>query len=512
MKINFRQTRIFSILIFLLAIMAAYGNASARIESLRMEAQTYYHPYLMHFGLTDTFHIVYFMGLESVLAIAFAVTGLIVAWHRPATPMTFLTSVSLMLYGVTIPPPMHSLVVNLPPLPLPLRVIRGIGLGLFVIFFYLFPNGKFAPRWSKSLALVVAAWSLAWPFYAPLNPYNWSGLLPFIFLTTLLGTGAAAQLYRYFRVSNPQQKQQTKWVVFGLTASVLGDLITHAPWELFHLQPGPDWYMLVFHHPLFIISQLLVPLSIAFSIMQYGLWEIDFILNRTLIYGLITAILSTILAIAQRTLEKVFVGFVGPGAAVFAGGGAVLITLTLLNPIYNRTQKIIGHYFNTKTVDYSEDFIEFLPDVRNVISFSKLVKALVERTVDLTQSEYGVVLLKDSSQEFRLVTAHNLDPESLKSWHLDEDYLQHLQRSEIVQHSLDPIFSILIPLSLPRKTKPELLGVLALGQRTNGRGYSLEEKSALKKLGQEAGLAIYITQLNKHTSNQTNSVSSDTIT
>ncbi len=40
----------------------------------------------MHFGLTETFHVVYFVGLESVLAIAFAVTGLIVAWHRPATP------------------------------------------------------------------------------------------------------------------------------------------------------------------------------------------------------------------------------------------------------------------------------------------------------------------------------------------------------------------------------------------------------------------------------------------
>ncbi|MEY2856530.1 MAG: hypothetical protein RLZZ74_839, partial [Cyanobacteriota bacterium] len=78
-----------------------------------------------------------------------------------------------------------------------------------------------------------------------------------------------------------------------------------------------------------------------------------------------------------------------------------------------------------------------------------------------------------------------------------EDYLEHLQRSEVVEHLLDPIFSILIPLSLPRKTKPELLGVLALGQRTNGRGYSLEEKFALKKLGQEAGLAIYIAQLNK---------------
>lgn len=291
-------------------------------------------------------------------------------------------------------------------------------------------------------------------------------------------------------------------MVFGLTASVLGDLITHAPWELFHLQPGSDWYMLVLHHPLYILSQLLVPLSIAFSIMHYGLWEIDFILNRTLIYGLLTAIVSTILAIVQRILEKVLVEFMGSGAAILAGGGAVLITITLLNPIYKKSEKIIGHYFQTKVVDYSDDFIEFLPDVRNVISFSELVKALVERTVDLTQTEYGAVLLKDCSQGLHLVTTHNLERETLKSWRLDEDYLQYLQRSEVVQHSLDPIFSILIPLSLPRKTKPELLGILALGQRTNGRGYSLEEKSALKKLGQEAGLAIYIAQLNKHNKTQ----------
>jgi hypothetical protein len=143
-------------------------------------------------------------------------------------------------------------------------------------------------------------------------------------------------------------------------------------------------------------------------------------------------------------------------------------------------------------------FIEFLPDVRSVIGFSELVKALVERTVDLTQTAYGVVLLGDRSTGLRLVASHNLNSELLKSWHLDENSLKHLQHSEVIERSLDSVFSILIPLSLPRQIKPELLGILALGTRTSGRGYSWEEKSALKKLGQEAGLAIYIAQLNKN--------------
>ncbi len=58
LKSNFQQTRKISILVFLIAIVAAYGNTFARIEALRIEAETYYHAYLVHFGLTETFHIV----------------------------------------------------------------------------------------------------------------------------------------------------------------------------------------------------------------------------------------------------------------------------------------------------------------------------------------------------------------------------------------------------------------------------------------------------------------------
>ena len=169
-----------------------------------------------------------------------------------------------------------------------------------------------------------------------------------------------------------------------------------------------------------------------------------------------------------------------------------------MKPIHGKVENIIRRYFHTQAIDYKEDFVELLPDVRSVISSSELIQALVERTANLTKTACGVVLLGDRSTGLRLVASHNLDQKLFKSWRLDENSLKHLQRSEVVERSLDPMFSILIPLSLPRKIKPELLGILALGNRTNGRGYSFEEKSALKKLEKEAGLAIYIAQLNKN--------------
>ncbi|MDJ0534396.1 MAG: hypothetical protein QNJ70_18265 [Xenococcaceae cyanobacterium MO_207.B15] len=53
-------------------------------------------------------------------------------------------------------------------------------------------------------------------------------------------------------------------------------------------------------------------------------------------------------------------------------------------------------------------------------------------------------------------------------------------------------------MSLPRKIKPQLLGVLALGNLISSSGYSFKEKFALKKLGEEARLAIYLEKLNQN--------------
>lgn len=487
-----------TILVFLtISIAAAFGSGSARMASLLKDAGTFYQPFLVQFRLTETFHVFYFLAFEGIVALTFAVTGLLIAWHRPVTRMTVMAAITLMLYGVTIPPPMHALVVNLPLLPLPLRIVRALGLGLFVIFLYLFPNGHFSPRWTKGLAIVIGIWSIFWPFIDLLNPYHWGGLWSFLGLGALLATGVAAQLHRYFRIADPAQQQQTKWIVYGVTASVIGDFVTHAPWEFFHLQPGSDWFLLLIHHPFFVVSQLLVPCSIAFSIMSYGLWEIDFIVNRTLLYGLLTAILTTIWATLVEMLKEVFVGFVGVGAVALAAGGAALIAALLFQPIYSRLEHLINRYVRNYTLDFSREFIELLPDVRNMISLADLSAALTARTAELVETAFSVLFLVDAAGDLQPTAAYQVDLDSLETWVLTPHLLAQLQQCQVVEPSAGNLFSILIPLSLPRQ-KPELLGILALGYRMSGRGYSREERLALKDLGQQAGVAVYVAQLHQH--------------
>lgn len=486
----------FLIGVFFVAIAAALVQFNARLLSLKIEAASNYVSFLSNFNLTENFHVVYFLGLESIVAIVYGATALILARHRPMTGMTALASLALMFYGITIPPPMHTLVVNIPAaLPTSVRLIRSIGLGLLIIFFYLFPNGKFSPGWLKWLAITIMLWLLIFPFYPPLNPYQWVEPFPLLSLAALFGTGVFAQLYQYFRVSNLEEKQQTKWVVFGIVVTVLGDLITHAPWAFSLTQKGPDWYLLMLHHPFFVVSQLFLPLSICFSILHYGLWEIDFVLNRTLVYGLLSAILVMILSILQKFLELFFQGITGDGGLLLAVGIASLATALLFQPIYTRIDHAVRHYLHNPSVDYIQDFIEFSPDVRNLIGFSGLTQEIVRRTVDLTQTEYGVVFIGKNSQDLSIASSYKIDAKMLQFCYLEEASLNQLQEFKVIDKSQNPTFPTLVPLYLPRKVNPELIGVLALGKRTSGRGYSSEEKSALKKLGQEAGFAIYVTQI-----------------
>ena len=104
--------------------------------------------------------------------------------------------------------------------------LRFVALVLFVaaeaslvIFFYLFPSGKFAPRWTRWCALVVVAYWLAVVFF-PTLPSNAGGPATYAIPLFLL-SAVVAQVYRYQRVSTSRERQQTKWVVFGFTLAVL---------------------------------------------------------------------------------------------------------------------------------------------------------------------------------------------------------------------------------------------------------------------------------------------------
>jgi signal transduction histidine kinase len=175
----------------------------------------------------------------------------------------------------------------------PRAVVWAIGLGSNVGLFYLFPDGRFVPHWTRGLALALLLVITALAAKgAPFLP----GLA--IFVVTLV-TGTVFQIRRYRRVSGPIQRQQTKWVVlgiigmalpisvvffFGILNPSLSPLLSTGP----RSQLAEDIFgsMVIYG---WVIPICFLPVTLAFSILRYRLWDVDFFINRALVYGTLTA-------------------------------------------------------------------------------------------------------------------------------------------------------------------------------------------------------------------------------
>ena len=480
-----------------LSLVAGVTTIVIRHEQLQYLAATYYHPYLVKAGLSDGFYIWYFLLTESLLALAFAVAGGIIALRGPATWMTVFAAIALMLFGVTVPPPLHALVVQQGSLDLPLRLLRATGLALFIIFFYIFPDGRFVLRWTRILTIGLVGWSLLWLFIPLLDPYRLPHPFPFVVLSGWLITAVVAQLYRQSHLTEPAQKQQTKWVVFGLTAAVLGDFLCHIAWYLFpSLQPGPDWLILFLHQPFFIVSQLLVPLAVGVSVLRFGLWEIDFIISQTLVYGLLTTFLAAGWATIAKLLEGLFNTAFGSSAAPLATGGAILVVGLAFGATRKYLEAFVNSRFYPNKMNLSQDFVEILPESRSTISSSELSEILLNRILEMFDITHGAIFLCDDDRQSQFVSVGNIDLEIVDSFACNTPLVNQARQGSVVKRPDDRVFPLLVPLVLRQAKQSKFIGVLALGPLNKGRQYSLDELWTFKQFANKAGTAIYIAQIN----------------
>src|SRR6266851_5226236 len=172
----------------------------------------------------------------------------------------------------------------------------GLLAGITLIFWYTFPDGRFVPGFTRWLALGWIAISLLpIPLLGAFYPWNW-WLSP---LYTLVRSAfycslALALLYRYRRMATPVQRQQIKWVVFAAIIVVgevsVASLLTVLPSYFPALGLLTQLRQLV--GSITHILPVLFPLSIGIALLRYRLWNIDIIINRTLVYGTLTVILA----------------------------------------------------------------------------------------------------------------------------------------------------------------------------------------------------------------------------
>src|SRR5918995_5485303 len=166
--------------------------------------------------------------------VCFAV-GALIFWRRSDDWMALLVSVFLLSFGPVAvdPTAAYTLISSQPAWWLPVRIVDIVGNVSPVLFFFLFPSGRFVPHWTRWLAVALIVNDVPDVLFPQLSSRSPS-LETVSYLVFLGGVVSMvwSQIYRFRRVSSPAQRQQTKWGVFGLTLGVAGTFPSQLPVDL----------------------------------------------------------------------------------------------------------------------------------------------------------------------------------------------------------------------------------------------------------------------------------------
>ena len=295
--------------LFFVSIPAQYERLAA-LDSPGLEPATV-RANLQALGISVDFYATYLLCTSVASALVWAAVGVIIFWRRSEDRIALFTSLCLILFGAfTLPDVFNvnngpsALAEQYPAVLTPVRLLGFFGSVSISLFLYFFPDGRFVPRWTAWIILLWVAHETIYYFF-PGSPLNLDRTLPLLdlgLIAIFLGIGIGSQLYRYRCVSAPVQCQQTKWVVLGMVLAGLGTVGFALPMSSSTMlsQFGSP-YSFVLQTGIF-GSMILIPISIGVAILRQRLWDIDVLINRTLVFGALTASVVAIYALLVGSL------------------------------------------------------------------------------------------------------------------------------------------------------------------------------------------------------------------
>jgi hypothetical protein len=283
-----------------------------------------------------------------------------------------------------------------------------LALGLFTYLFVLFPEGRLlSPRWRWILwlsgaAIAAATLSEAFmpgpieglePVQNPLGIEGAGDVLSFVsaladfFYAALLITSALSVFLRLRRAKG-DERQQLKWLAYA--AALLAGVA--ALGVVIELSGGAGWWFFV----VILISLLGIPVAIGVAILRHRLYDIDLLINRTLVYGSLTAALVALYFGAIVVLQRLFVLLTGEKSTL-AVVASTLVIAALFTPLRGRIQSFIDRRFYRRKYDARKTLAAYSATLRDETDLEALNNELVGVVTETMQPAHVFVWLRPDS-------------------------------------------------------------------------------------------------------------------
>jgi signal transduction histidine kinase len=331
--------------------------------------------------------------------------------------------------------------------------------------FLLFPDGRFEPEWSRWVAV---ASLITAPVMVALNFLVWTdsaahplamgigSLLPLVVLSGVL----YAQYYRYRYIASAQQRQQIKWFVYGLGIMFIIIFSSAIPyfWSLTLPEgtPFPIWGAVSV--ALYFLSFAVLPVSLTIAVMCHRLYDIDIIINRTLVYGGLSLLIVALYALVVGGLGTLFQIQGNLLIALLATG----LVAVLFQPLRARLQRSVNRLIFGERDDPLAALSSLGRQLETAMAPEEVLPTLVQTIANTLKLPYVAITLRKNGQV------------------------------ETVAEFGKPVIEVI---TLPLAYQGERVGQLLVTLRSAGEPFSTAEMQLLSNIARQAGAAVHAVRL-----------------
>ncbi len=323
-----------AVTLFVMSLPLTYADRLGQAYNFFSEA-------LPEIGLTPQFYAAYFPAIQLIHAIIGVTLGVFVMLRRSDEPIALIVSLALVVTSTQNGGGFNAWQRGDPAAAPLLVTMYALSYVLIFANLLLFPDGRFYPPWTRWIMLGILPLTVLDGLATVNRPASSAApASPFLIVMGLIGFVALyAQVRRFRRGMTPTQRQQVKWVLFGLFVSVvpitLFNLIDPfvTPWFAAR-PPLRVLYRFFIHLFLLYVPFTSFSVALAISIFRYRLWDIDYAINRSLGYALVSAALVILFLILFVLLQSLITNPIT--LALLAIGVGLLF-----NPLRKRIQRVI---------------------------------------------------------------------------------------------------------------------------------------------------------------------------
>jgi PAS domain S-box-containing protein len=390
-----------------------------------------------------------------------------------------------------------------------------VHIGLFVFLALLFPDGRLPSSrwrpfaWLVGVVIVTGTVSVAlWPETAagfdlvnhPLGiEVATDTMNPVETILYALGLVAAASLLVRLRRSMGVERQQLKWFAYAVAVLATSAILAYVVSESVRVVwLGWASFMLV------IASVVGLPVAVGIAILRYRLYNIDLLLNRTLVYGALTAVLAAVYFGSIVLFQALFRAFTGQESQV-AVVVSTLAIAALFTPLRLRIQSFIDRRFYRRKYDARKTLEAFSAKLRIETDLDALSSELID-VIRETMQPTRVSLWLNAPERDREATRKSttaietpeieIAPDDLLLAYLATvSGVVEVEKLDLDSQALRAMKSADIELVVPLVSQGELIGLLNLGPRLSQQEYSADDRKLLSDLSTQTAPAVRVARL-----------------